>query len=205
MRVLGVWATTIGLLLSAASASAAPRYLDRNSAEWEMLNFATCIANGRTELARQILDYPLDSPDQRQLITEKLFGQNVCAHGKMTIRSPSMLPIVGELAVAFIDDRYAKYDLAGEVVNTPPIAARNGSEILALCAVRGSSASAVNLVRADPGADAESAAMTALTPTLSACTPPGRNIQLSTATVKRLIAIVLYRYALQAEARAAAH
>lgn len=67
------------------------------------------------------------------------------------------------------------------------------SRTFAECVVRANEADARALVLAQPGSAAESAAVTALTPAVSACLPAGQTLELSKSTLVKLVAEMLFR------------
>jgi hypothetical protein len=207
---LGVRAWGVGLLVAAMltvrpSLAQATYHSSAEEAEREMADFAECIVDNRRELAQQILALPLNSADQGALIAKNLNGENMCVHGSgrghVELHFRGAISLAGDLAQAFIQRRYARYDLVAEVNGTPAIPPRNGNEGFALCVVQKGPKAAVGLVRSDIGSTVEADAMATLINSLGACTPPGKTITMSRGMVRRFAAFALYRYAVQAEAR----
>jgi hypothetical protein len=205
-RIGAAVASTVAVLAAGtapASAAVVRYHFTPEETEQEILEFSECVIRQQPDLARQVLALPLSGPEQNALIVQHFSGDHPCLPRGRRIQLTGALTLVGALATVYDNSLYARYDLAAEVEKAASITPRNGGEVYGLCLVRKAPEAAVLAVRSKPGSKGEDQAMTALEPAIETCAGPaaGMAAAMSRTQVRRLLALTLYRYAVQAEAR----
>ncbi|HYI47985.1 MAG TPA: hypothetical protein VEX35_05910 [Allosphingosinicella sp.] len=201
---MSLFKLSLAMILSAAplgasaSAQQRPRF-DRDATTPQeiriLARFSSCVALSHRGRSRALLalDYRTDQYRREML---RLAGDNAdCVPSGGRLAFGAVL-FAGGLAEYLLRRDGAMADLGAFVAldpARPSIAARDETELMALCVVRASPAKVSALLRTGPASEEEGAALRALMPELNSCLSAGSSVRLNRLSGRAILALAAYR------------
>lgn len=155
--------------------------------------FALCFAEQRPRWARNLLAQPYLSTEQAGQAAIIVSGRDHCLKAAETALTFRTSTVVGVVAEHFLTAELPSADpkrLSSSLATAAPL---NSSEDFALCVASRNPAAAIDMIRSDPGSEAEAAAATSLAGSVPSCTKPDEKLDVDVQALRSLAATALYR------------
>jgi hypothetical protein len=188
-------------LCLAGTASAAMAQSARNGGEpsrpehVQMLaRFSRCVAHQWPDRARWVLGLDIGTDRYQRELRDLAFGSASCLHNGGLYFSPVLF--AGGLAEQLLRERAALNALPAHVgldSSRPPVAARDETEVMSLCAVRAAPGEVAALLRTEAASREEGEALAAIAPHFAQCLGTGNQVRLNRIAARSLLALAAYR------------
>lgn len=163
-----------------------------------MHRLATCIAQNREREARALLAMDFRTREYNRAMRRLAQGHPRCQGllgGANALVSGGVL-FAGALAEALLGKDLAGHELGPRTAyepSRPPIEARNGGEVMAICVVRGDPVATSRLLASRPATAEELQALHAMSSLLSGCVPARSEARFTREALRAVIALAALR------------
>jgi hypothetical protein len=189
-----------GLMVSAFAAPAAAQReggweaMPPSRAQRALHDFASCVAQGESREARDVLAMDYRTPAYDQAL-RRLLGHGGTCMGVARMGANRRF-FAARIAEALLLRDLRGTDLAARVAYDPArpaIQARSQTELMAFCTVRAAPAQVAALFATRPATPHEAAALSALMPQMSQCLTAGASGRFNRAALRSILDLAAYR------------
>jgi len=156
--------------------------------------YSHCAARSDTIQVRRLLAMDYRSADYEVALRRLARRNAACLHPGRLRFSPMLF--AGAMAESLVNWRLDGDALASwtaPVANQPALAARDETELMALCTVRAAPGEVAAMLATRPASDREAAAIRALTPVIGNCLASGVRATLNRPAIRSVLALAAYR------------
>ena len=165
------------------------------AADRVVVSYGRCLVKEAPEAAARIIALPLNGEQQKAAVIAIKAVAPCGGRGDLLAVTPTI--VAGAIAEALLESRFADV-LPPLPDGRAPLAARDGTEELALCVARRDPATIRELLATVPSGPEERRVIDKLLPQLAPCVPDGLTINFTRPSMRALFALGLYRDAAHA-------
>ena len=157
-------------------------------------DFAACVAAGEAARARAVLAMDYRTSDYNRELVQLIQRSRMCLERPRL--SGNSRFFAGRIAEALVLRELRGGELGPRVAHDPArpaLQARDETELMAICTVRGAPAETAALFATRPAGHEEAAAVRALTPQIGRCLAAGATGRFNRAAVRSMLALAAWR------------
>ena len=167
--------------------------LDTAAERQALQKLTFCVAEKRPRWARQLISYPYLSDAQADAAAELVSGNDNCQMAREVAVAFRTSGVAGDVAEHFLRGNLVNPDMTRVSAALATASPLNVSEDFALCVASRNPAAAFDLVRTEPGSEAEARAGFVLATAVPSCTNPNERLDINLESLRSLVATALYR------------